>query len=90
MSEYVISKTGIHKIESNYTLCCAETGRVVAVFYNDYDIDEFIGNCAKPSKSRDEFVREAIEKIQSCEIVRGGGKRIRLREALGAILELGE
>jgi hypothetical protein len=31
-----------HTIESSNKLCCAETGRVVAVFYNDYDLDSVI------------------------------------------------
>ena len=31
-----------HAIESKNVLCCAETGRVIAVFYNDYDLDETI------------------------------------------------
>jgi hypothetical protein len=31
-----------HTIESSNTLCCAETGRVVAVFYNDYDLNSVI------------------------------------------------
>lgn len=28
-----------HTITSDNILCCAETGRVIAVFYNDYDLD---------------------------------------------------
>jgi hypothetical protein len=31
-----------HEIESRNVLCCAETGRVIAVFYNDYDLDELL------------------------------------------------
>lgn len=31
-----------HSISSNEVLCCAETGRVIAVFYNDYDLDAVI------------------------------------------------
>lgn len=33
---------GDHKITSSNVLICAETGRVVAVFYNDYDLDELL------------------------------------------------
>ena len=31
-----------HTITSNNVLCCAETGRVIAVFYNDYDLDNLL------------------------------------------------
>lgn len=31
-----------HTIESEQVLVCSETGRVVAVFYNDYDLDEVL------------------------------------------------
>jgi len=30
--------SGTHSITSNTILCCAETGRVVAVFYNEDDL----------------------------------------------------
>ena len=33
------SPGGTHTIESNQVLCDVDTGRVVAVFYNDYDLD---------------------------------------------------
>tara|TARA_R110002126_G_scaffold2114_4_gene12293 strand:+ start:1054 stop:1212 length:159 start_codon:yes stop_codon:yes gene_type:complete len=33
---------GYHTIESKQVLVCAETGRVVAVFYNDYDLEDII------------------------------------------------
>ena len=33
------SPGGTHTIESHEVLSDAETGRVVAVFYNDYDLD---------------------------------------------------
>lgn len=32
-------KKSTHSIESGNILCCNETGRVMAVFYNDYDLD---------------------------------------------------
>jgi hypothetical protein len=31
-----------HTITSNNVLCCADTGRVVAVFYNDYDLENLL------------------------------------------------
>lgn len=33
---------GPHQITSNNQLCCGDTGRVIAVFYNDYDLDEVL------------------------------------------------
>ena len=33
---------GSHGIISDYTLHCAETGRVVAVFYNEHDLYEVL------------------------------------------------
>ena len=33
---------GTHTIESEQVLICAETGRVIAVFYNDYDLDDVL------------------------------------------------
>jgi len=29
-----------HEIKSSNVLLCAETGRVIAVFYNDYDLED--------------------------------------------------
>ncbi len=31
-----------HEIKSSNTLHCEETGRVIAVFYNDYDLEELM------------------------------------------------
>ena len=31
-----------HRIESTHALCCAETGRVMAVFYDEYDLEDVI------------------------------------------------
>ena len=44
MEEYEksISDGGTHLIESEQVLVCAETGRVIAVFYNDYDLDNLL------------------------------------------------
>ena len=39
--------TGTHTIESEQVLVCAETGRVVAVFYNDYDLDDVLAKIEK-------------------------------------------
>lgn len=58
-----------HTITSNNVLRCAETGRVVAVFYNDYDLDTVI----EQQKKASEYVKlcvkqqatEAIANIQS-------------------------
>ena len=36
-----------HEILSDNVLCCAETGRVVAVFYNDYDLDNILDQLTK-------------------------------------------
>lgn len=33
---------GSHEIKSDSVLICSETGRVVAVFYNDYDLDSVL------------------------------------------------
>ena len=38
---------GYHTIESEQVLVCAETGRVIAVFYNDYDLDDVIEQLTK-------------------------------------------
>ena len=44
MAEYEKCTTNsTHIIESEQCLVCAETGRVIAVFYNDYDLDEVLG-----------------------------------------------
>ena len=39
-----------HAITSNNVLCCAETGRVVAVFYNDYDLENLLEQLAEVSE----------------------------------------
>lgn len=39
MLEFEKSIYGSHSIESSQVLTDVETGRVVAVFYNDYDLD---------------------------------------------------
>lgn len=41
--EYFKSDSGnTHKIESRQVMCEEETGRVVATFYNDYDLDDVL------------------------------------------------
>ena len=45
------SPGGTHTIESKQVLCDAETGRVVAVFYNDYDLDAVLELQAKLKKA---------------------------------------
>ena len=42
MSEFEINGNGSHEIISDNVLTCSETGRVVAVFYNDYDLERVI------------------------------------------------
>jgi len=51
MSEFEKSVYGSHTIESKQVLCDAETGRVVAVFYNDYDLDAVLELQAKLKKA---------------------------------------
>jgi hypothetical protein len=54
---------GCHEIMSDNVLHCAETGRVVAVFYNDYDLDDVISKISKP-EPKDSYldvIRDAIE-----------------------------
>ncbi len=42
-TEYEKGKgSNTHKIESNNVMVCNETGRVVAVFYNDYDLEDVL------------------------------------------------
>lgn len=48
MSEFEINCTpGTHEITSGNVLVCVETGRVVAVFYNDYDIENVVAALSK-------------------------------------------
>ena len=43
MSEYEKCEGyGEHSIKSNNVLVCSDTGRVVSVFYNDYDLDDVL------------------------------------------------
>ena len=42
-----------HEILSDNILCCAETGRVVAVFYNDYDLNNVMEKLAENEKLND-------------------------------------
>lgn len=72
-----------HTVTSNNVLCDKETGRVVATFYEEYDLDHVIGN-----EERNRIIDECINKIKSCELVAPDVKRIRLYEALGALAEL--
>ena len=54
------SPGGTHTIESKQVLCDAETGRVVAVFYNDYDLAVVIELQAK--------LKEAKSKLAQAEV----------------------
>jgi hypothetical protein len=72
-----------HTVTSSNVLCDKETGRVVATFYEESDLDHVIGN-----EERNSIIDECISKIKSCELVAQDVKRIRLHEALGALAEL--
>jgi len=58
-----------HTITSDNTLCCGETGRVIAVFYNDYDLSYFmeyqsvinklLGLAQEKNKERTELMRNS-------------------------------
>ena len=72
-----------HTVTSNNVLCDKETGRVVATFYEAHDLDHVIGN-----NERNSIIDECINQIKSCELVAADVKRIRLYEALGALVEL--
>ena len=45
MNELFIEKSeggNNHTITSNQVLCCSDTGRVMAVFYNDFDLEAVV------------------------------------------------
>lgn len=48
IERFEIDTTNRHTITSNVTLCCAETGRVIAVFYNDYDAEAVLAAAPRP------------------------------------------
>ncbi len=53
MMKYEKSNYGSHSIvDSSQVLTCGETGRVIAVFYNDYDLDEVLLKLNESSKSQ--------------------------------------
>lgn len=59
MSEYIKSDLcNDHEIESTNVLLEKETGRVVAVFYNDYDLNDVLSQLNESSPV-------AIEKLES-------------------------
>lgn len=49
-----------HSIESSNVLCCSDTGRVIAVFYNDYDLDCIL-NEIKNDKAKIEQLKKMID-----------------------------
>ena len=52
VEHYEIDTTGNpHTITSSVKLCCAETGRVMAVFCNDYDAEAVIAAAPRPTPS---------------------------------------
>lgn len=48
IERFEIDTANRHTITSNVTLCCAETGRVIAVFYNDYDAEALLAAAPRP------------------------------------------
>ena len=72
-----------HTVTSNNVLCDKDTGRVVATFYDAGDLEHVI-----KSDERNNVIDECINKIKECELVAPDVMRIRLYEALGALLEL--
>ena len=62
--QYEISKLGnSHEIRSNNVLMCGVTGRVMAVFYNDYDLEELIGQTQEFIAEKDGFRFEAVKSM---------------------------
>lgn len=58
MSDFEFTYMGNeHKIESAYILSCEDTGRVVSVFYNDYDL-RAIEELQVKSKQLEQEVKE--------------------------------
>ena len=49
-----------HTISSIQALCCSDTGRVMAVFYNDYDLDGLIEQM-KSDKKEIESLKRMID-----------------------------
>ena len=52
----------VHSIKSSEILCCAETGRVIATFYHEYDLEAAI----KKLNNHDKLV-EALRYISSLD-----------------------
>ena len=59
-----------HTITSNQSLCCKETGRVVAQFYNDYDLDHVI-DTDKNLRKLLEIAKEVIVQTEQEDYVLG-------------------
>lgn len=62
---YEISKIGTHEITSDNILCCSDTGRVIAVFYNDYDLIEMLNQTIGEISKKDGFRFEAVSSMIS-------------------------
>ena len=58
--EFEFDKVNRHRIEANNILAEKVTGRVVAVFYNDYDLDE-IAQLQKQNVD----MKEAFKKMEN-------------------------
>ena len=70
-----------HTITSDVVMVDKDTGRVVATFYTNEDIDHVM-------LERNRVIDECIKAINSCELVAPEVMRIRIYEALGALVSL--
>jgi hypothetical protein len=67
---------GVHSITSDSILCCNETGRVIAVFYNDYDLlsiqaelETLRAENAKLIAERDEMHKKLEAQDDHCKVL---------------------
>lgn len=51
-----------HSIESNQVLCDEETGRVVAVFYNDYDMDDVLAQLNESEQVQ--YLKQQVKNLE--------------------------
>lgn len=62
-----------HEITSNNVMCEQETGRVVAVFYNDYDLEDVISQINDKEEPIADIETQKLKAIaKSAEIVSNG------------------
>lgn len=63
MKDLFIEKSELrndHTITSGNHLCCSDTGRVMAVFYNEYDLDAIVTEM-KNDKTEIECLKKMID-----------------------------